>query len=190
MIRKKYFYNDHNNGNIPIFLMGVESGDLSESLDSPRIQSIIGRNLLIECLKELRIFHEYPQYRYNEYGKPYLANYPDWYFNISHCNRMVVCAVSSGEIGIDVESYQNLGMDLLDSVLNPSEAADVLNSPNPLQRFTQLWTQKESLLKYLGFGLNSDLKQILNQYIADFKSISTQDSEITICHTAIYNKTS
>ena len=42
---------------------------------------------------------------------------------------------------------------------------EVTGSPDPeirAKKFTELWTRKESVVKWLGTGLNCDLKEILN----------------------------
>ena len=39
----------------------------------------------------------------NQYGKPYLSEHPDFYFNISHSGEYVLCAIDNNPIGVDIE---------------------------------------------------------------------------------------
>lgn len=41
---------------------------------------------------------------YNQYGKPYIKNSNDLYFNISHSCDWIICAWSNHEIGVDLEN--------------------------------------------------------------------------------------
>ena len=162
-------------------LLGVERKDIDESLDSPLVQSLTGRTLLIDCLKEQGIFAENPVYEYGKYGKPILANYPGWFFNISHCKDAVVCVLAAREVGVDVESLTSPDMELMQSVLHDTEIAGVLRSPEPDRAFTRLWTRKESLLKCLGTGISDHLKYILHQHTCEFFDLSGKNYEISLC---------
>ncbi|MDO5566929.1 MAG: hypothetical protein Q4G59_09760 [Planctomycetia bacterium] len=101
-----------------VILRGVTWNDVPESLDSPMVQSLVGRNLLVECLRRQGLFTDWPVYQYGPHGKPQLENYPDLFFNISHCNRAVVCAVADHEIGVDVETITEVDKDAMQLVFN------------------------------------------------------------------------
>ena len=38
---------------------------------------------------------------YGKHGKPYLKNYSDVYFNISHSGKYVMCAAGDMEMGVE-----------------------------------------------------------------------------------------
>ncbi|MCL0028295.1 hypothetical protein M1M88_01070 [Peptococcaceae bacterium] len=42
----------------------------------------------------------------NDYGKPFLKNTNDLYFNVSHSGEWVVCAIHHHPIGIDIEQVK------------------------------------------------------------------------------------
>lgn len=94
-------------------------------------------------------------------GKPYIVGREDIHFNLSHCREAVACAVSSEEVGIDVERIRPFNDSLARYVLNDEEYRKVKSSANPAMEFTKLWTMKESLLKLTGEGIRDDLKQVL-----------------------------
>ncbi len=91
-------------------------------------------------------------------GKPKIPERPDLYFNLSHAGRWVVLAWGHEEVGVDVEEIRadvNI-QGLVRRYFTPEEQDYILRS-DPLIRFFDLWTRKESYLKYLGTGLAKSL---------------------------------
>lgn len=96
-----------------------------------------------------------------EYGKPYLKDFQDIYFNISHCDGMVVCAINNKNIGVDIENIRQFNIFALKKILSDSEFLQFNQSNNKNELFFKLWTLKESYFKNLGTGLNSNFKDIV-----------------------------
>lgn len=103
----------------------------------------------------------------NQYGKPKIdcKEIPDNFsFNISHTDKLVSIAVSFADVlGIDIE-YVNRRTDVLgiaNSFFSTSEAASLRQLDPTLQRdrFFDLWTLKEALIKAIGHGLSIPLNQ-------------------------------
>lgn len=123
-------------------------------------------------------------------GKPYVAEMPDFHYNISHSGRWVVIAYGSSPVGIDVQSIRE---DVRDDALarrwfTPEEQADLLSTPEDSrrQRFFEIWTGKESYLKYLGTGLQQGLDSfsVLPDHIppeVSFYSTVLDDHCLTLC---------
>lgn len=93
-------------------------------------------------------------FQYDENGKPLLMN-SDVRFNLSHSGEWVVCAVGETEIGIDTEEIRQMDyQDVYCSFSDPEIA--LLNHTEPDKMadvFYQLWTLKESYVKFCGDGL-------------------------------------
>ena len=57
-----------------------------------------------------------PEFEIGKYGKAYISNYEDIYFNISHSGKIVCCAISDREVGVDLKEsymkYTGLGFNL------------------------------------------------------------------------------
>ena len=129
-----------------------------------RIRSVLSYRLLQYALKcEYRI-DAAPEFVFNEDGKPFLRDYPQIYFSLSHCDKAVACAISEFPIGIDVETLRPFDAELAEYVCSGEEFAAISASPEPAIAFTALWTKKESLCKMRGTGLPSkeELQQILH----------------------------
>ena len=87
---------------------------------------------------------------FSSLGKPYLPDGP--YFNLSHSGDLVVLAVDSHVVGIDVERIAPYPKAMAQRVFTPHEQAWLEESKND-EVFYRLWTGKESILKALGLGL-------------------------------------
>lgn len=94
-----------------------------------------------------------------EKGKPHYTDYPQWHFNISHSADWVILGFSDGEIGIDIEKPKPVNYRLARRFFSEeeNEKLETLEEPHKLRYFFDLWTLKESYLKYLGKGLTKPL---------------------------------
>ncbi|MCG9793499.1 4'-phosphopantetheinyl transferase family protein [Flavobacterium algicola] len=100
-----------------------------------------------------------------EYGankKPYLANHPKIHFNISHAEDFAVIAVSSKEIGIDVEylDKQFDYIDLIPDIFTNDAANSITTTHNQKEQFYKLWTRKEAFVKAIGKGIDEGFKEV------------------------------
>lgn len=91
-------------------------------------------------------------------GKPFCKNYPMVHFNVSHSGLWVICAVSDSPIGIDIEKISNADMQVAERFFTKYEYEYLQQQgKNKAEAFYQLWTLKESYLKYTGDGLSVPL---------------------------------
>jgi len=93
-------------------------------------------------------------------GKPFLKGVENFYFNISHSDRYVVCAVSDEPVGVDVEKIRPVKLRLADRFFTEQERRYVYNAENEAsqyQRFFEIWTRKEAFVKMDGRGLRIPL---------------------------------
>lgn len=102
-------------------------------------------------------------FAYTGYGKPYLLNYPDVHFNISHSGEYVACAVSDTPVGVDIQKIGEYNLEVAKRVCNEKELEQIENSSDKESGFTKLWTQKEAALKMHGTGIvSADIKNCFN----------------------------
>ena len=93
-------------------------------------------------------------------GKPFLREYPDFHYNLSHAGRWVVLACGDSEVGVDVEKIRrDTDVEAIAGhFFAPEEQRAVRENPAySRERFFEIWTSKESYVKYLGTGLRTDL---------------------------------
>lgn len=107
--------------------------------------------------------------RYNRYGKPYLKNYENIFFNLSHCHELAVCAIESCEVGIDAENIRKWHPNVCKRVFSDRETELLMHSENKNEFFFRLWTLKESFVKAIGVGISYPMKKC--EFIIDSNSI-------------------
>lgn len=99
-------------------------------------------------------------------GKPYLCE-SDIPFSLSRSKRLFVFTIGKAcqLIGIDVEKI-NVNIDIAGiskSYYNPKEYEHIFSfkKASAQQRsFFEIWTRKEALLKAIGIGINTDLRNV------------------------------
>jgi 4'-phosphopantetheinyl transferase len=118
----------------------------------------------------------------NKYGKPYLLDYPECHFNLSHSKQAVALVVNQGldlSLGVDIECFHDRGetLNLATNYFSQAECV-LLNSYAYSDRneiFFKLWTLKESYIKAIGKGLSINLNSF------SFKDL---DKNIKVSHYA------
>ena len=96
---------------------------------------------------------------YTSLGKPYIDGAKN--FSISHCEDILVIAVSNNKIGVDLEKIKEFNPKLAKKVLNDDEFEYICNSKDKNYQFAKLWTKKESFTKVFGKSVFDDTKNIL-----------------------------
>ena len=145
-----------------------------------QIQCGLGYVLLIHALREEGVFKEMPEFSYNEHDKPFLKNYPGWYFNISHSKTAVCCVLSRKEMGIDIEEVGEYKESLAAYICNDKELESLHDSENKADDFYKLWTRKEAIFKMIGSGITNDIKDILDTPYIDITSLKVDNIWLTV----------
>lgn len=116
-------------------------------------------------------------FKYNEYGKPYLQGVPDVYFNVSHSGQYVICGWSQHEIGVDVEEIKKIDLDIAKRFFTAGEYEYIISNitGKQAQYFYEIWTMKESYIKYKGKGLSMPLDSFELIYNNGFVELKSND---------------
>ena len=90
----------------------------------------------------------------------------DKYFNISHSGGVIALAISKDyPLGIDIEVIRDYKDDLAKYISNEEEYKYITDNKS----FFEIWTSKESLVKCLGSGLSTNIKEIPALPLNDIK---------------------
>lgn len=128
--------------------------------------------LLCEGLLSAYGIEQMPSFTYGAHGKPFLREFPDIQFNLSHCRDAILCAIDDSPVGCDIESIgKQLSRDLCQYCSNEEEYSRILEAPIPQAEFTKLWTQKEAYLKYTGQGIVSNLPDLFRSRQKELQNI-------------------
>ncbi|MBE6845747.1 MAG: 4'-phosphopantetheinyl transferase superfamily protein [Ruminococcus sp.] len=114
--------------------------------------------ILKNAFAKMGIDYSRQQLCFNSYGKPYLDNRPDIFFNISHCEGLAVCTIAGSETGIDAENIREWRPRVAQRVFTQKELNALENSDNKDEFFFRIWTLKESFVKALGIGISYPMK--------------------------------
>lgn len=129
---------------------------------------LAGFLLLLHALEQAKIQpvkdrERQPAYDLREGGKPYLADYPDFHFNISHSGNLAVCAVFDREVGIDIQERRMLHGNIAARFFSETENAKLNTCETKEEqdvRFFRYWSAKEAYVKFTGEGLAQGLAHI------------------------------
>lgn len=108
-------------------------------------------------------FHDLSaQIQKGERGKPYLPDFPQIHFNISHSGSAAVCALGNQPLGIDVEQLRPARLGAVRRMLTDEEKRRLDACPEQDRdlEFFRIWTLKESYAKALGIGLALDFTSV------------------------------
>ena len=134
-----------------------------------------------------------PVFKTGKYGKAYLSNRENVYFNLSHSGKFVACAISDGEVGVDVEyNDPEIDLNIAKHYFFNTEYESIMNSENPSDEFFNYWVLKESYMKYTGLGFNLELNEfeiMINDEIElkddknylKFNLFDIEDYKLAIC---------
>lgn len=99
-----------------------------------------------------------------EYGKPYLADYPELAFNLSHTGKKYVIVTGiNQELGVDIEAC--IPRTTLPALVEKCFAEEeqhywrLLPEQEKTNAFYRFWTRKEAFVKAVGRGIALGLNQ-------------------------------
>ena len=114
------------------------------------------RCLAAEALLRLALGTDRYTVETGPWGKPRIREWPDFHYNLSHSGNFAVIAFGESPVGVDVERLRRDAdiRALAARFFAPEEQA---YAGEDRDRFFEVWTKKESYLKYLGTGLTGKL---------------------------------
>jgi len=132
----------------------------------------------------LRISNDNIIFEQNQYKKPYLKNYNDFHFNISHTHNSIAVAFSNSEIGVDIEKIRERDLQIIQRIFSLQEREYILSADNQDMAFYEIWTRKEAYIKYLGKSLFILLKSfdtMNNEINKIIKTVVLHNNVISVC---------
>lgn len=134
------------------------------------------------------------KFSHNKFGKPYLKNSSNIFFNLSHTSNDLCIAVSAtNEIGVDIESApeSHTMSELIDYFLTENELEIIknLDSSNIETQLLRLWTQKEAITKSIGHSLERTLKHLTLPIDKKFYDYMYNNKQIHVREFLVSHKT-
>ena len=124
--------------------------------DTARIQCVAAGILLEIGLRDYSICGKNVTFLKNSDGKPYILEYPNLHYNLSHSGEYVALVMADCAVGIDIEKVRYGQERLVKRFFSKEEAECLLESFSDLA-FTKTWTRKEAFIKAKGIGMRMPL---------------------------------
>lgn len=137
-----------------ILLMKMESG---------RLRSLTAGSLLYFALCEQMgdVEKKSPSFSvgYGQNGKPYLRDYPDLHFNLSHSGSYVCCALGDTPVGVDIQKITDVKKGIAERFFTEEDNQKFYecSEKESKELFFRMWSIKESFIKLTGKGIAGGL---------------------------------
>ncbi len=112
---------------------------------------------LDEALKTVGLREQTAVVGQNEHGKPYLTEYPQYHFSLSHSGDYAVCVLTDAPVGVDIEQIRAFDWErAAKRAFSEAQRKWLATVPEKERTgaFFGLWTEAESRLKQSGAGLS------------------------------------
>ena len=160
------------------YLTHLVSGERTDAAMKYRFEADRKRTLLAHALLNHAVSLTHPDMTLpvspvtDEYGKPHLYfgvhSSSEIHFSLSHSGDYSVCAVSSHNVGVDIEKIGDDKERIADRFFAEEEREYIQDAAG----FYRIWTLKESFMKAVGWGMKLPL---------DAFSVSGLDENTGIC---------
>jgi len=118
----------------------------------------------------------------DRFGKPYLKDYPETHFNISHTKGAIVCAVSDKQVGIDIEGLRKVNYKIAEKYFTEAEKEYIFSEVKGQDdRFIEVWTKKEAYVKWVGRGMEIPLDSFDTIGMDNVVSFMIWDFFVSLC---------
>lgn len=120
----------------------------------------LGAGLLLDYgLRQYGIREREARFIYGENEKPYLRDYPEIFFNLSHSGSMAMAVFADKEVGCDVEQIGEPDFRVARRFFAEGERKLLQEAGDKEARelFYRFWVLKESFLKVTGEGIRMPL---------------------------------
>lgn len=117
-------------------------------------------------------------------GKPFLPDFPNLYYNISHTHNMVIAAVGNHEMGVDIEVISTARMAIANRFFSKPELELLKHcKKRDLDTlFFELWTARESFAKATGTGIFASISHFIPEKVEDGWLVNDEATGIWAIH--------
>jgi 4'-phosphopantetheinyl transferase len=136
---------------VKLFPEQIQKDILAFRRDEDATASLLGKLLLEDGMRRLGIPLNWEYFALTSKDKPFFQNGPE--FNISHSGKIVVCAIASEPIGIDIEKIRTIKIDHFNRQFSEKEWEIINSAENKVQQFFEFWAIKEAAIKADGRGM-------------------------------------
>jgi len=121
------------------------------------LQQGLENHIKENCLKPLNTDEEgrpVIHIEIGENGKPFLPDYPELCFSLSHSGDYVAAIFDVGNVGMDIQQMRAASPERMICKFHPEEQAYFARNHQSEESFFLLWCIKEAYMKYTGKGFS------------------------------------
>ncbi|MGN0485520.1 MAG: 4'-phosphopantetheinyl transferase family protein [Lachnospiraceae bacterium] len=116
--------------------------------------SLLASLLLAKVLSDgLSVSPKDLSFSVSKHGKPFLPDFPEFHFSLSHSGLCAAVAIDSFPIGLDVEKIGPYRHSIPSRFFTKNEQ-DHIQTCGTNEAFFEIWTQKEAYVKQCGTGFS------------------------------------
>lgn len=139
-----------------------------------KILSLGAGILLQKGLRAAGIEEKQTKIAFGENGKPYLADYENFFFSLSHSGDYAMASFADTQTGCDIELIKKANMKVARRFYSADELHTLekeMDEQKQTELFYRLWTLKESYIKLTGQGMALALDSF-TIHLSDFVTIA------------------
>ena len=147
--------------------------------------------VLDRALMEYGLRERSMEYEIGRYGKPYLRDYPEIHFSLSHSGEYAICSIGGTPVGNDIEIIKEGRLQVAQRFFSIQETSWIYRVDDRREqeeRMFRIWTMKESFLKVTGLGMSLQLNSFAIESRRDEKFFVDHNINGKTYHLKEYNE--
>lgn len=101
-----------------------------------------------------------------EHGKPYIKEYSEFHYSLSHSGEWVICAVDKESVGADIQEIKPCTFRLAKRFYSKEESSRLIamqegDKDKAIGMFYDMWSAKESVAKLTGIGIGAGIDKFV-----------------------------
>ena len=118
-------------------------------------------------------------------GRRYVRLHPELFFNISHSGEWIACVLGNVPVGIDIQYHREIKLEqTARKICTPDEWKTFIQAGTEKGKkdfLFQIWTKKESYLKYTGEGICRKLCEISYDGCRFYRLVMPEEYSGMVC---------
>ena len=120
---------------------------------------------------------------YEDNGRPFIQNHPEWHISLSHSGEFAVCALSLSPVAVDIQRHDGVQERILSTGYTEAEQQFCNEAQNREQAFYDIWCRKECRAKLRPYAHLREIDTMTAEPGFRYWDISIQGySCVVYCH--------
>ena len=144
--------------------------------ETPNLSALAKKIVLYAAVSALKCNSTELHFEKGIHGKPFIREFPDFHFNISHTKTALAIAFGDSSLGVDIENLRNVDLKIARRFCEAEQ-----NYIKTEKDFFFAWTRKEAFIKKTGEGLSRPLNSFNCINSKDIKTFFYNNLVVSVC---------